>query len=862
MNIKRYLSLIILVLCVNLIYAQHIRVVAPKHVAVGEEFQVEYTVFTQDVHNFKLGRLSNGIEKVFGPATSSQRSISIVDGHTSSSSSVSFTYVFVATRKGSLSIGPARINVGNQDLASTPVRIEVSGNASVSRVSSGGGYSDYGDDMGSSQSSSPTTITPKDLFIKVSANKHTVYEQEPVLLTYKVYTTKDLRKLLGQMPDLAGFHVQEVQLPQQKTFHKERLNGRTYNCVTWSEYVMYPQMTGSLKIPSITFKGLVHLGEGEFNPFEAFGIDDSEDVQRNIVAPGLTLNVKPLPAKPAGFSGGVGHFNISAQLNKKEVKTGDPISVRVVVSGSGNLKLINQPTIVYPPGFESYDIKVTDKTRLTTKVAEGNMIYDQIIVPRKEGKYTIAPIKFVYFDVAQHRYVTAQTEPLSVNVLKGKNETTASASENNFHAGNDIRPIKSNTATVVTVNGSFFNSAWYWLIIVFLGGCIAAIAYFFKDRFKNSSVDFSLRREKNANKKATSRLNKAYSLMQSGDNIEFYEEISHALWGYVGDKLHIPVGELSRDNVNAQLSKLNLSNGVIDKFISALDECEFERYAPGDERGNMKRTYTMAMEAICAVEEATKPIKKSRQAKMMLLFIGLLFAFSSTAGMAQNKADVDKLYQLGNYTEAAKEYKKLLSKGVSADLYYNLGNTYYKQDSIAAAILSYERALKLAPLDEDIRYNLQFAMSKTIDNIAPESEMFFVTWYRSLVNIFSIDGWALLSILSLLAIIVGMITFIGVKRLGFRRTLTKLLVLPILIFLGSIFFAWQQKQFLVSKSYAIIMTPSAVIRATPDASAKKMYILHEGTKVRIIDNSLNDWCQFELSDGRTGWILKSYIENI
>ena len=206
----------------------------------------------------------------------------------------------------------------------------------------------------------------------MSANKTTVYEQEPVLLTYKVYTTKNLRQLMGKMPDLAGFLVQEVDLPQQKTFHRERVGNRVYNCVTWSEYVMYPQVTGTLKVPSLTFHGIIQESNG-FNPFEAFGIDGgTTNIKKNIVAPGLSVKVLPLPARPADFSGGVGHFNLSAQLNKKEVKAGDPVTIRVVVSGTGNLKLIRQPVIQLPKGFEAYDVKTTDKTQLTTKGSESS----------------------------------------------------------------------------------------------------------------------------------------------------------------------------------------------------------------------------------------------------------------------------------------------------------------------------------------------------------------------------------------------------------------------------------------------------------------------------------------------------------
>jgi len=259
------------------------------------------------------------------------------------------------------------------------------------------------------------------LFIKVTANKQRVHEQEPILLTYKVYTLVDLSQLEGKMPDLTGFHSQEIPLPQQKSFHIERVNGRAYRAVTWSQYLMYPQMTGTLKIPSITFKGIVVEENRNVDPFEAFlnGGSGYVEVKRNIVAPGLTVQVDPLPSKPADFSGGVGKFNISAQLSKKEVRAGDPVTLRVVIGGTGNLKLIKQPVVNFPKDFDKYDPKVTDKTKLTSSGVGGNMVYDFLIVPRNQGKYTIPSVTFTYYDTDANTYKTLKTTPFTITFAPG-----------------------------------------------------------------------------------------------------------------------------------------------------------------------------------------------------------------------------------------------------------------------------------------------------------------------------------------------------------------------------------------------------------------------------------------------------------
>lgn len=861
MNIKRHLLLLLLLLCFQIIMAQHVRVVAPRRVSVGEEFQIEYTVYTQDVRRFHLGKISSGLEKIYGPATSSQRSIRFVDGHTSSSSSISFAYVFVANKKGILTVSPARIDIGGQMLASTPVRITAVGNVNTSRASSKGSSS-MSEDENTDYSSSPSSITSKDLFIKVIANKTIVHEQEPVLLTYKVYTTKNLKQLAGKMPDLVGFHVQEINLPQQKSFHKERVKNKVYNTVTWSQYVIYPQMTGILKVPSLTFKGIVQISDPDFNPFEAFGIDNSRDIQKDIIAPSLAIKVLPLPNKPANFSGGVGHFNISIQADKKEVKAGDPLSVRVVISGNGNLKLIKQPKITYPKSFEAYDVNISDKTRLTVKGTEGNMIYDQIVVPHNEGRFTINPIKFTYFDVSQQKYVTIETEKLCLKILKNKSIKKKEV-DDTASLDNDIHPLKLEESSFNNFKYTFFNSFLYWFFIFILFVIIVLIIYFFRDGLKSSSADFSLKLEKNANKTATSRLDSAYAMMLKGDNIEFYEEISHALWGYVSDKLHIAVGELSRENITESLAYINIPNNVIEKFISALDECEYERYAPGDERGNMRRTYDKAITAISSIEDVSKRNKKIRKMKSLLLLFGILTIFTlSSFGINTSKNEANSLYNKGNYAAAAQAYEFLLQKNISPSLYYNLGNAYYKQDSIAKAVIAYERALRLSPDDNDIKFNLQLAQSKTIDNIPSKSEMFFITWYKSLVNLLSIDGWAWISIFSLILIICGMCAFIQIKKLSIRKTLTKIFVILIILFVLSIFFAFQQKSFICSHDFAIVISPSVVVKTTPDAAASKAFIIHEGTKLKIIDNSMDQWWEVVLDDGRKGWIEKGVAEVI
>jgi len=583
-----------------------ISVSAPSRVSAGENFRIAYTINTQDVEDFKAGNIPSGLELIAGPYTSQQSSYQMINGHTSSSSSITFTFTLYAGKDGSFVVSPAHARIRGKWVASRPVRITVSG-----RARNGGGAPQMHQDAGGQQEEiapAGSAITGKDLFIKVTANKYRVHEQEPVLLTYKVYTLVDLTQLEGKMPDLTGFHSQEIPLPQQKSFHVERVNGRPYRCVTWSQYLMYPQMTGALKIPSITFKGIVVQQNRNVDPFEAFfnGGSGYVEVKRNIVAPGVDIQVDPLPAKPVGFSGGVGKFNISAKLDKNEVKAGDPVTLRVVISGLGNLKLIKQPVVEFPKGFDKYDPKITDKTKLTNAGVGGSMVYDYLAVPRNQGTYTIPSVSFIYYDVNANAYKTLHTQQFVVHVAPGDGKGSSESFDN--PEDNDIHALKTGPSDSTSVGDFFLGSAAYWISLLLPLIAFVVLLIIFRQR-AIENADVVKMRGKRANKIARKRLKKASRLMFEHNSAEFYDEVLRALWGYVSYKLNMPVESLSKENIKEKLASRGVNEDIIGKFISALEECEFERYAPGDEAGNMEKTFQSAMTAIIEIEDVMKKRK-------------------------------------------------------------------------------------------------------------------------------------------------------------------------------------------------------------------------------------------------------------
>lgn len=602
-----FFAFVYLFSCIQHMYAQ-IQVSVPAQIEVGENFRLAYTINTQDIEDFRVGNIPSNLEVLAGPYTSRQSSYQMINGHTSSSSSITFTYTLNAVSNGIYTIPAARVRINGKTVLSKIAKIKVIG--STRSGSKASRMNQYNDDGSSSQAQrSSTNITGNDLFIRVSANKRRVYEQEPVLLTYKVYTQVELTQLEGKMPDLTGFHTQEIPLPQQKSFHLERVNGKPYKVVTWSQYVMFPQVTGELSIPSITFKGTVVRQNRSVDPFEAFfnGGSGYVEVKKNIEAPGLTIQVDALPKKPVNFSGGVGNFNITASLNKLEVKAGEPLSLRVVVSGKGNLKLIKQPEINLPKDFDKYDPKVKDNTKLTSSGVEGNKEYTFLVVPRNQGTFTIPSIEFTYYDTSLNSYKTVKTQVFSVTVFPG--DKLKEPSLYDAEKENDIHDIIRDIKTGNTENGTFFGSTIYWISLVSLFLSFIFLLIVFRQRALERSNIVGMRGKK-ANIIAQKRLKNAKRLMTEGLQNEFYDEVLRALWDYVGYKLNIPTEALSRDNIAENLRSNYVDNGTVNKFLLALDECEFKRYAPGDPSGNMNSTFEMAFIAISNIEQVMNKVTK------------------------------------------------------------------------------------------------------------------------------------------------------------------------------------------------------------------------------------------------------------
>lgn len=580
---------------------------APDVVVSGDQFRLTFTVNTQKVKDFRAPSITKGFDVLMGPSRSQQSSTQIINGKVSSSSSITYTYILMAGDAGTYTIPAASIEANDEKIFSNAVTIKV---LPPDQSASGSKGSQKSGAQAGNQAASGR-ITSNDLFITATASKTTVHEQEAILLTYKVYTLVNLRQLFGKMPDLKGFHTQEIELPQQKTFSLEHYKGRNYNTTVWSQYVLFPQQTGKLEIPSITFEGVVAIQTVSDDPFDAFFNGGGyQEVKKKIVTPKLTINVQPLPAKPANFSGGVGEFTLASSINAKDVKTNDAVTIKLTISGSGNMKLISTPEVKFPEDFEVYDPKVTNNFEASRAGLSGTQTIEYLAIPRHAGNFTIPPVEFTYFDLKSNSYKTLKTEAYNINVAKGQGNADQviadfTNKENVKVLGQDIRFIKLGDTKLMPKGDVFFGTVGYylWYIIPFVL-FVGLVVFFRKQAAENANV--AKVKTKKANKVATKRMKLAGKLLAENRKNEFYDEVLKALWGYISDKLSIPVSQLSKDNIEAELAKYGVADDVIKDFINALNECEFARYAPGDENEAMDKVYTTSVEAISKMENNIK----------------------------------------------------------------------------------------------------------------------------------------------------------------------------------------------------------------------------------------------------------------
>lgn len=583
-------------------YAQDIQFTAnaPKVVEVGEQFQVQYSVNTKP-SNFIAPEL-NDFSLLMGPSTSQQSYVSYDNtGKVKQEFTLSYVYVYQATKTGKYSIGPAEVTVGNKKYKSNGFTIEVIQGANNPATSN------------QQQATQNEQVTGSDdVFIRLLVDKKNVYQGEYLVASVKLYTKLNIGSVGGISPAFSGFFVQDVDIPQP-TLVKENINGQIYHTALLKKVVLIPQRSGTLSIESLPVECIVQKTtktrtRGFFDDFFGPEVQEQKVVLKTLP---VSIHVKPLPSnKPDSFNGAVGKFTLDAKIDKNSVKTNDAITIKITVSGTGNIKLIESPKISFPSDFDTYDPKISQQTVARSGDISGSKTFEYLIIPRNAGTYKISPVNFSYFDLSSGQYKTESSKEFEILVDKGADVQTATvvtglSKEDVKFMGKDIYFIKTDKFTLVKTGQHFFGSYPFFFFYL-LALAVFVLIIIWRRTIIRQNANTALMRNRKADKFATKRLKQSKVHMLANEKEKFYDELLTAIWGYLSDKLNIPLAELSRDTALEFLSRKNIGQEIMQQFVALIDNCEYARYAPGTTTDSINQDYHKTIDLITKLQQKLK----------------------------------------------------------------------------------------------------------------------------------------------------------------------------------------------------------------------------------------------------------------
>ena len=872
---KRWIAAFVAMLTVFTGWAQStIRVEVHNIVEVGERFNVVFIVEGEHAPSEFQWTPNDDFTLVWGPQKGTSTSMSMVNGKTTRSSQTSYTYILQAKKTGTYTLAPAKATVKGDQISSRAVQINVVEGGAGSQGQSQQGGSSQGQAQQGSRSGA--TADTGELFMRLNLSKREVMVGEPITATLKIYQRANLTGFEdAKFPKFNGFWSQEVDTPQSIEFQREQVGDKMYNAAVLRRWVLIPQKAGTLTIDPSEIVCLVNVRTQRPRTgsiFDDFFENDYVTQRQRVSTPAIAVKVSALPGgAPAGFSGAVGEYNVSAKLSKDALKTHDAASLVVTVTGKGNVSLVEAPKIDFPPDFEAYDVKTTSGTDRSG--TSGSKTFEYPFIPRSPGEFTLPPVRFSYYDVKNRRYATASTDSLKLSVERSAGGAAQPVQDGAGtltvdrkgvkNLGEDIRFIK--TKTSLSENKGFFvGKPSYWIVVGLL--LLAAAAVWLSLRkLAARRADVAGNRGRKATRQAMKRLKLAGDFLNKNLYTAFYEELHRALMSFISDKLTMDMADQSKENIAAALAARGVPESTVSSFTGLLDACEYARYAPDAGHDAMNAHYEQAVSVITAIDSS---MKKGVSAAPAATLLALLLLLPLSAGAAESypdslwKAGVDA-YSTGQWAQAASDWTDLSDTGLrSKELYYNLGNAWFKAGEIAPAILNYERALRLDPSDPDVRYNLDFARAQTQDRIDEVPEFILKTWTRKLSYLLSSNAWAGLSLFLLALTLALVLLFLLGPTVNARRTGFFTGIAALLLTLMCWGFARSLKSAAERHDDAIVMRPVSSVTSSPSSdAAKSLFILHEGTKVKVLDE-VSGFTDIELADGRRGWIATSDIERI
>ena len=570
---------------------------APAVVSTDEIFRVVFTA------TYEGGKVSDfvppsfeGLEVLAGPVSSTSTSFQSINGQSSTTHTHSYTYTVRAVQEGKVTLGAASVKIGKETYSTEPRTIEaVKGEVP---------------DQGSAASGGQRQSAGEDLMLRMSVSKTRAVVGEPVIVTLKLYVQSSAISGFEDVrfPTFDGFWSQEIDAPQNIQFVRENYNGQVYNAALLRRYMLLPQQTGALTIDPAELVCLLQIRAESTGPRSIFDdfFSSYQTIRKRVTSEPVTVNVSALPAgAPASFTGGVGSFRLSAGFDSDSVAAHEATSLRMTITGTGNINLVEAPKVKLPADFEAYDVRKTENITTGASGSTGTLTFEYPFIPRAPGVFDIDPVEFTYYDIEAGRYRTLSSGPLRLKVGEGTRTDAAvipsGVSKRSVESlGEDIRFIS--TTPRLKKAGRMMVSSPAMLIIPTVIVLATAAVWLLLSRSIARRSDVAGTRNRKALKVARARLRNASAFLKQGLYSAFYEELHKALHGYISDKLMLPVADLTRERIGEELRSRGKDEAVIQELSDILDACEYARYAPASGSEAMEKHYEQAVKVISQIE--------------------------------------------------------------------------------------------------------------------------------------------------------------------------------------------------------------------------------------------------------------------
>jgi tetratricopeptide (TPR) repeat protein len=863
---KKHITLFFIAIIYSIaLLAQEIefKVEAPKVVGKDERFKVSFIINDDNPKNF-IAPTFQDVNILSGPNVMRSSSVKIINGKREATTTTTYTYFLQSINTGIITIPPAKVRANDRTYYTKAVNIKVEKDPSLqTRAKNDPNYNPY------KHADRPKvkTLDSKSVFVKAIPSKTKAVVGEEIIVSYKLYTLVPISEYqVDKFPSSQGFWVEELDNQTKPSLEKEIIDGKLYQVATLRQVLVYPQKTGKLKIAPMSIEVLAHIETGEtrnerhltgdpiidafFNdPFFSRPSRVIETVNKKLKTNSLEIDVKQLPTSNNNFSGAVGQFTIETKIDTTQCKTNEAITLTYTIKGEGNLSLIDNINLKLPDEFEVFEPSITDKITKTSSGQKGERSFQYVIIPRVEGNFKIPSLAFTYYDTKQGDYKVLDTKIYSLKIAKGDNsedyvnQLAEKAKYNNMDIIDITYRYNSNS-----ILAKPFHSYWFYLLVILIISLLITMIKLTETQVEKNKDLVAVRLRK-ANKVAIKRLKQSRLYLENKQFSEFETEIGQALWNYLSDKFKIARYDLNIENIKTQLQKSQLSQDLLNKTHSLLEKCEYVRFSQNKTNELYKELFLQTEELITEIENQMLNIKKqNKKNKTTFLFMLFITLITSLSLQAQTIYDANHAYEQENYEKALSIYKQLEKQDVSAELYNNIANTYFRLSDYVNSTLYYEKALKLSPRNEIYQTNNKISKTRLMGDVYKIPDFFLVRWLKNVYNLLTPMTWALLTIFFLLvsAVLFFIYYFTSDKKVLFFYLTLSFFILTIASF-----------SFGLARENAIHSQDNAIVIKLPEQEGEKIK-LFKGQKVEIKERNL-DKIRVQTEDGKEYWIEKDMV---